>query len=256
MDFIKICAGIAMVVVASAGVHRTSFVADSSENLVIIKDKWVSLFDGKSIRGWHNYNKNSASGWLIEDGALTPDGTGGDLVTDKEYENFDLEFDFKIPAGSNSGVLYKVIEMPDIKRTVFSAPEYQIIDDKGYVFRNGKGEPTTVDAKGETLKLKDGQLTGANYDMNPPSDLSAVKPAGEWNKGRIVVNKNHIEHYVNGVKVVDYEYGGDEWKTQLAKSKFVTWPYATPHAKGKIALQNHNVHEKVWFRNIRIMEFK
>ena len=256
MNFTKMYAGIVLVVMTSVSVQKFDFVTNKSVNPVFHKDKWVTLFDGKSVKGWHNYNKNSASGWLIEDGALTPDGTGGDLVTDKEYENFDLEFDFKIPAGSNSGVLYKVMEMPDIKRTVFSAPEYQIIDDKAYVFRNGKGEPITVDAKGEVLKLKDLQLTGANYDMNPPSDLSAVKPAGEWNKGRIVVNKNHVEHYVNGVKVVDYEYGGEEWKALLAKSKFTTWPYATPHAKGKIALQNHNAHEKVWFRSIRIMELK
>jgi len=218
------------------------------------KGKWVSLFDGKSITGWHNYNKEGVTGWLIEEGTLTPDGTGGDLVTDKEYEDFDLEFEFKIPAGSNSGVLYKVIEKPEIKRTVFSAPEYQIIDDKAYVWRNPKGEPITVDAQGVPLKLKEGQLTGANYDMNPPSDKTAAKAVGMWNKARIVVNKDHVQHYLNGRKVVDYQYGGDDWKSLLAKSKFTEWPYATPHAKGKIALQNHNAHEKVWFRNIRIKE--
>lgn len=220
------------------------------------KSKWVTLFDGKTIKGWHNYNKQGMTGWLIEDGALAPDGTGGDLVTDQEYENFELEFDFKIPPGSNSGVLYKVTELPDIKRTVFSAPEYQIIDDKGYVFRNGKGEPITVDAKGETLKLHDVQLTGANYDLNPPLDQSAVKSPGEWNTGKIVVNKNHVEHYLNGKKIVDYVYGDDTWKAKVAKSKYAEWPYAKAHAKGKIGLQNHNVKEKVWFKNIRIREIE
>jgi hypothetical protein len=209
------------------------------------KDKWVTLFDGKTITGWHSYSKDAAVGWHIEDGFLTPDGTGGDLVTDKEYENFDLEFDFKIPAGSNSGVLYKVIEKPEIKRTVFSAPEYQIIDDKGYIWK---------DANGKLLQLKDSQLSGANYDMDAPTDLTAVKPPETWNKGRIVVHNDKIEHYLNGKKVVAYTYGSEDWKTKIAKSKFVDWPYATPHAKGKIALQNHNVKEKVWFRNIRIKE--
>ena len=222
--------------------------------LVVKKPKWVILFDGKIITGWHNYNREGSAGWLIEDGSLTSDGTGGDLTTDKEYENFELEFDFKIPPGSNGGVLYKVIEKPEIKRTVFSGPEYQIIDDNGYIFRDGKGQPTKVDAKGETLKLHDVQLTGANYDINPPSDLTAVKPPGEWNKGRIVVNNNHIEHFINGKKVVDYVYGDDNWKAMVSKSKYADWPYAMPHAKGKIALQSHNIKEKVWFRNIRVKE--
>jgi hypothetical protein len=175
------------------------------------KGKWVTLFDGKTISGWHSYSKDTAVGWLIEDGSLTPDGTGGDLVTDKEYENFDLEFDFKIPPGSNSGVLYKVVEKPEIKRTVFSGPEYQIIDDKGYVWKS---------ADGKILRLKDSQLSGANYDIDAPTDLAAVKPPGEWNKGRIVVYNNRIQHYLNGRKIVEYQYGSDDWKAKLSKSKF------------------------------------
>jgi hypothetical protein len=218
------------------------------------KPKWVVLFDGKTTKGWHNYNKTDASGWGVEDGALTPTGGGGDLTTDGEYENFELEFDFKIPPGSNSGVLYKVVEHPDIKRTVFSAPEYQIIDDHGYVFRSSKGEQIWVDSKGDSIKLKDSQLTGANYDLHPPTDLKAVKAPGQWNKGRIVVKNNHIQHYINGKKVVDYQYGTEEWKGMVAKSKYVDWPYSKPHARGKIALQSHNVREKVWFRKIRIKE--
>lgn len=201
------------------------------------KDKWTTLFDGKSITGWHSYHKDAVVGWNIEDGTLTPDGTGGDLVTNKEYENFDLEFEFKIPKGSNSGVVYKIIDSPDIKSTYMSGPEYQIIDDKGY-----------------PQKLKDVQLTGANYDIIPPPDPSPVKPAGEWNKGRIVVNKNHVEHFLNGKQVVAYDYGTDAWKVMVAKSKFADWPYAKPHSAGKIALQNHSASEKVWFRNIRIRE--
>ena len=205
--------------------------------------KWVSLFDGKTIEGWHSYHHDGIVGWYVEDGAMTPDGTGGDLVTNNEYENFDLEFEFKIPKGSNSGVVYKVMDDPNIKSTYMSGPEYQVIDDKGYLDGNGK-----------LYNLKDTQMTGANYDVQPPSDFGLVKTPGEWNKGRIMVNNNHIEHYLNGKKVVDYQYGSDEWKAMVAKSKFADWAYATPHAKGKIALQNHNPKERVWYRNVRIRE--
>ncbi|GAB3985477.1 hypothetical protein GCM10028807_00810 [Spirosoma daeguense] len=205
--------------------------------------KWTSLFDGKTIKGWHSYHKEGVVGWYVEDGAITPDGTGGDLVTDKEYENFELEFDFKIPKGSNSGVVYKIIDNPEIKSTYMSGPEYQVIDDKGY-----------LDGEGKPYKLKETQMSGANYDMIPPSDFNAIKAPGEWNKGRIVVNKNHVEHFLNGKKVVDYQYGSDNWKALVAKSKFASWPYATPHAKGKIALQNHSPKERVWYKNIQIRE--
>ena len=204
---------------------------------------WTSLFDGKTIKGWHSYHKDAVVGWYVEDGAMTPDGTGGDLVTNKEYENFELEFEFKVPKGSNSGVIYKVVDDPNIKTTYMSGPEYQVIDDKGYLGSDGK-----------PYKLNASQLTGAAYDIMEPSDLTLSKTAGEWNQGRILVNNNHVEHYLNGKKVVDYEYGSDDWKARVAKSKFANWPYATPHAKGKIALQNHSPQERVWYRNVRVRE--
>lgn len=209
------------------------------------KAKWTSLFDGKTIKGWHSYHKDGVVGWYVEDAAMTPDGTGGDLVTDKEYENFELEFEFKIPKGSNSGVVYKVTDSPDIKTTYMSGPEYQVIDDHGYDWK---------DKDGKSVKLDNNQMTGANYGILPPSDMTASKPATEWNKGRILVNNNHVEHYLNGKKVVDYEYGSDAWKKMVATSKFAQWPYATAHAKGKIALQNHSPKERVWYRNVQIRE--
>ena len=116
-----------------------------------------------------------------------------------------------------------------------SGVEYQIIDDKGY-----------------PGNIKDVQKTAANYDMQPANDLTVVKPAGEWNKGKIIIKDNHIEHWLNGKKVVDYEYGSTDWYERLAKSKFKDWEYAKPHLQGKIALQDHG--DMVSFRNIRIKE--
>lgn len=202
--------------------------------------KWEKLFDGKTLQGWHAYRADNPKKWMVMSGALMSHGGSGDLVTDKEYENFELEFDFKIPAKANSGVIYKVVEDPK-NATYFSGPEYQIIDDEGYPpFNDG----------GTMVKINDRQKTGANYDMQAPNSLSAVKPVGQWNKGRIVIKDNRVEHWLNGVKVVEYVYGSDAWKAQLAQSKFSKWAYATPHAKGKIALQDHG--DEVWFNNMRI----
>lgn len=206
------------------------------------KEKWTKLFDGKSITGWHRYLKTDTNGWRVDNGALTTDGKQGDLLTDKEYENFDLEFEFKVQAKGNSGVIYKVIEDAQYNQPYISGPEFQVIDDKGYEWRDN----------GKLMKLNDNQLTGANYDILPPNDLSVVKSAGDWNKGRILIQNNHVEHWLNGKKVVEYEYGSDAWKSMVAKSKFSKWAYATPHAKGKIALQGHG--DTVWYRGIRIRE--
>ena len=200
---------------------------------------WKNLFDGKTTKGWHTYGKQGVTGWIVMDGSLMTHGKSGDLVTDEEFESFELEFEFKIPAKMNSGVMYKVIEDPK-HPPYYSGPEFQVIDDEGYPPFNDNGK---------MVKINDKQKTGANYDMQAPSKWVA-KPAGQWNKAKIVINGNHIEHWVNGVKVVEYEYGGDAWKAQLAKSKFTKWAYATPHAKGKIALQDHG--DEVWYKNMRI----
>lgn len=206
------------------------------------KGQWVSLFDGKTTTGWHSYNKKDIKGWMAMGGSLMTHGKSGDIVSDKEYENFDLEFEFKASPKGNSGVLYKVIENPKYETVWNSGPEYQVIDDEGYPPYNDNGK---------MVKITDKQKTGANYDMDPPAKFVAKAP-GEWNKGRILVNKNHIEHWVNGVKVVEYEYGSEAWKKKLAVSKFSKLPYATPHAKGHLALQDHG--DMVSYRNIRIKE--
>jgi hypothetical protein len=197
--------------------------------------KWVKLFDGKTTSGWHTWQTKEVKGWHVMNGVLMTHGGSGDLVSDKEYENYELEFDFKAAPKGNSGVIYKVIETPEQKSSYMSGPEYQIIDDVAY-----------------PAELKGSQKTGANYDLQPPKDFTIVKPAGQWNKGKIIIKDGHIEHWLNGEKVVEYEYGSTDWHSMVAKSKFPTWDYAKPHAKGKIALQDHG--DSVSFRNIRIRE--
>jgi Domain of Unknown Function (DUF1080) len=201
--------------------------------------EWKKLFDGKTTNGWHSYQKTGVEGWMVMGDELMSKGKSGDLVTNDDYENFEFEFEFKTSPKGNSGVIYKVIEDPK-NPTYYSGTEYQVIDDEGYPpFNDG----------GKMVRINDKQKTGANYDMYPPTQ-KAVKPAGEWSKGKIIVNNNHVEHWLNGVKVVEYEYGSEDWKQKLAVSKFAKWPYATPHAKGKIALQDHS--DPISYRNLRI----
>jgi len=202
------------------------------------KGKWVNLFDGKTTNGWHTWKETSVKGWHVMNGVLMTHGKNGDLVTDKEYGDYILEFEFKAAPKGNSGLVYKVIEdvnNKELKSTYTSGPEYQIIDDANY-----------------PDKITDKQKTGANYDITAPFSLTAVKPAGEWNKGKIVIKNNRIEHYLNGIKVADYEYGSVKWADDVAGSKFAKWPYAKAHARGKIALQDHG--DMVSFRKIRIKE--
>jgi Domain of Unknown Function (DUF1080) len=196
----------------------------------------TSLFDGKTTAGWHTYNKTGkVEGWHVMDGALMTHGKSGDLVSDKEYENFELEFEFNVMPKGNSGLIYKVIERADLEHPFISGPEFQIIDDVNY--------PDSI---------KNEQKTGANYDINAPADLTATKPAGQWNKGRLIVNKEKVEHWLNGVLVANYTYGTKEWQDAVVKSKFKDWEYAKAHAKGKICLQDHG--DAVSFKNIKIKE--
>lgn len=197
--------------------------------------KTVKLFDGKTTNGWHTWHETTVKGWHVMDGVLMSHGGNGDLVTDKEFEDFELTFEFKAAPKGNSGVIYKVLETPELSASYMSGPEYQIIDDKNY-----------------PGKIKDTQKTAANYDMQPANDLTIVKPAGEWNTGKILIKDNHVEHWLNGKKVVEYEYGSTDWLSMVAKSKFADWVFAKAHAKGKIALQDHG--DMVSFRNIKIKE--
>jgi hypothetical protein len=203
---------------------------------VTAQESWISLFDGQSLKGWRTYQHKPSDAWYVEDGMLANKGNKdpqlrhADLITEQQFENFELEFDWKIAAQANSGVMYLVTEA--YASAYLSGPEYQLIDDKGY-----------------PAKLEDWQKTGANYAMDPPM-LDATKPAGEWNHTRILVNKGHVEHWLNGKKVVDYELWSPTWQQHKAAGKWKDAPGYCASKSGHIALQDHG--GEVWFRTIKI----
>jgi hypothetical protein len=198
------------------------------------KEGWVLLFDGKTMNGWRTYQNIPADDWELADGNLHCKEEGvtkrADLITNDQYDNFELQIDWKIRQGENSGIIYRATE--ENGASYESGPEYQLIDDLGY-----------------PGKLSDKQHTGANYDMNPPM-VSAVKPAGEYNHTRILVNGAHVEHWLNGQKLVEYELWSPEWQKNKAASKWKDLAtYGAAH-QGHIALQDHG--GGVWFKNIKI----
>ena len=203
---------------------------------------WQSLFDGKSFAGWHKYNgPEISSTWKIEDGAMALTGKGGgDLVTDKEYENFILDIEWKISEGGNSGIFWAVKEDPKYKTPYMTGPEIQVLDD-------AKHPDSFAGTSGN-------HKAGSLYDMIPPSDFSAVKPAGQWNQVRIKMDyrKNKATIWLNGKKVVKFQPSGASWDAMVNNSKFKGWEGFGMHHRGRIGIQDHG--DQVWFRNIRIKE--
>jgi len=206
----------------------------NAESATTIEENWISLFDGTSTAGWHTYLKDGVEGWYVQDGMLITDGGNGDIVTDKEFENFELEFEYNIAPEGNSGMFFKIIEDEQYKVTYVTAPEYQIIDDENY-----------------PQELKPAQRTAANYDLHIPVEAQP-NPAGTFNNGKIVVDKNKVEHWLNDKLIVTYEIGSEDWKQRVAESKFAEMEAYAKATKGKIGLQDHG--DKVMFRKIRIKE--
>jgi len=192
---------------------------------------WRLLFDGKSTAGWRAYRADSmSSGWQVVDGALTRVGRAGDIVTREQFANFELTLDWKISQGGNSGIFYRVSE--DDEAAYWSGPEMQVLDDERH-----------PDAQS--------RLTAAGSDYGIyPSPAGVVNPAGTWNRVRIVVHGNHVEHWLNGLKVVEYELGSDDWSARVAASKFAPHPHYGRNKTGYIGLQDHG--DWVAYQNIKI----
>ncbi|WP_447640040.1 MULTISPECIES: 3-keto-disaccharide hydrolase [Chitinophagaceae] len=210
----------------------------------IKKNEWITLFDGKTLNGWHYFNQKDKAilSWAVEDGCLVSQGhkddapSGGDIVTNQQYDNFELEWEWKCDKGSNSGVMYHVQEGTQYHGTSETGPEYQLIDDVSF--------PSPI---------FDWQKTGADYAMTPPNTSSKeLKKLGEWNTSKIIFNKGHVEHWLNGKRIVSFEAWTPEWEHNVRVGKWQSYPGYGKAKTGVIALQNHG--NKTYFRNIRIKE--
>lgn len=197
---------------------------------------WKLLFDGKTTHGWHTFKKTSfpEKGWVVEDGWLHCLGeNGGDILSDGAFDQFEIQWEWKIESGGNSGLKYFVLQT----RNTPLGHEYQMLDD-------------AVNPDG---KLADGKrITASFYDVLKPTVKTTVKPVGEINQSRVVVKGNNVEHWLNGEKVLEYECGSPEVQAAIAESKFKTVRGFGQRVKGHILLQDHE--SQVWFRNIKIRD--
>ena len=201
-----------------------------------VRAQTVSIFDGKTTNGWHAYLQKGPGAWSVVNGALQLDPKApnqGDLITDNEYENYELTLEWKIAEGGNSGVIFSVHEDPKFDETYVTGIEMQVLDDQ----------------KAEDNKLAN-HRAGSLYDMLAPTH--PAKPAGEWNKIKIRKDHGHLTFWLNGRQVVDVTIGSAEWQELINKSKFKTWPNFAKYPKGHIALQDHGA--VVSFRDIKIKE--
>ena len=197
---------------------------------------WVSLFDGRTLAGWHAFNKTTGapSGWRVDEGAIhfAPGGDGGDIATDAQYGDFEFEVEWKIQACGNSGIFYRGAEGAAYNAVYLTAPEMQVLDDTCH-----------PDARFPS------HTAGGLYDLYVPR-AAVVRPAGEWNQARIVARGGHIEHWLNGTMIVEAEQGSAAWNARVAASKFRTMPAFGTQRSGVIALQDHG--DRVWYRALRI----
>lgn len=193
------------------------------------------LFDGQTTSGWRGYRKeNCPSAWQAADGALTLRGRGGDIITQDQFESFELHLEWRISPGGNSGIFYHVKETNE--PAYATGPEIQVLDNQGHA--DGKKPITTA---------------GSCYALYAPTK-DVTKPVGEWNQVKVIVKGPHVEHWMNGEKIVEYEKGSEEWNAKVAGSKFSKMPNFGKPTKGHLCLQDHG--DEVAYRNIKIRELK
>jgi hypothetical protein len=195
---------------------------------------WTLLFDGKTTAGWRSFKKQSFpdKGWVVEEGCLkkVANVQGGDIITTNTFNDFDLRWEWRIPPRANNGIKYFIIE----ERGSAIGHEYQMIDDS---------------------LVKDGKSSTASfYEVLPPSQNKPLKPPGEWNQSRVLVKGNHVEHWLNGAKVLAYELGSEQVKAGVATSKFKSVKGFGEKVRGHILLTDHK--DEACFRNVKIRELR
>lgn len=219
----------------------TSTMAQNSLTAKEKEEGWKLLFDGKTTSGWRTFNTDKVgAGWKVSNGELYLDKTvkegRGDILTDKEYQNYELSLEWRIDACGNSGIIFNVVEDPKYSATYLTGPEMQVLDN-------------TCHPDAKIIKHRAGDL----YDLIS-SSKETVKPAGEWNHAQIISNNARMEFWLNGAKVVEFTMHTPQWHEMVSNSKFKTMPDFGKALRGHIALQDHG--DQVWFRNIKIKELK
>jgi hypothetical protein len=199
--------------------------------------KWQVLFSGESTNAWRGYHRDGfpPKCWAVEKGTLRTladcaEADRVDIITKDKYQDFELELEWRVSPGANSGIIYLVSEDED--QSWKTGPEMQVLDDDQHA--DGK-KPTTS--------------AGSLYDLIAPTNKT-LRPVGEYNKARIVVQNNHVEHWLNGKKIVEYDLGSEALSSLIAQSKFKDFPLFAKNKAGYIALQHHG--DNVWYRNIKI----
>jgi len=226
---------------AIIGLAITSFAFKGNQNNSLSKAErtkgWQLLFDGHSTTGWHLYNGTARfTVWKVKDGALICDpldkSGAGDLVTDQEYKNFDLKFDWKLPKGGNSGVFVNVLERKDIPTAWASGPEYQLLDDANPDFAQPKS--------------RSGCLFGFASQKTPVK----TKPTNTWNHSEIKQQNGKVKFYLNGILTAEEDFASKAWADKVAKSHFSRFPEFGKNTTGHIALQDWST--GVAFKNVKI----
>ncbi|MCH2153351.1 MAG: DUF1080 domain-containing protein, partial [Phycisphaerales bacterium] len=192
---------------------------------------WELLFDGESADQWRGFRKEQLpAGWSVIEGAIVRTGSGGDIITREQFDDFELMLDWKVQPGGNSGIFYNVTE--DGGAVYSTGPEMQVLDNKGHA---DGGSPLTS--------------AGANYALHPPA-WDTTGPPGTWNRARIVMDGDRVEHWLNGVLLLEYVLNSPDWERRVADSKFSGMPDYGRRTSGHIALQDHG--DVVAFRNLKI----
>ena len=195
---------------------------------------WRLLFDGTTLTGWRGFKSSEPpAGWKAVDGALVRADRGGDLITVEQFADFELRLEWKITSGGHSGIMFRVTGEGD--QAYQTGPEFQVLDNAGHA--DGKDPKTSA---------------GSNYALHPP-ERDVTRPIGQWNDVRLIARGAHVEHWMNAVKLLEYELWSPDWEARVKASKFSTMSGYGLAKHGHIVLQDHG--DPVSYRNIRIKTF-